>query len=53
MASQYLATWVMLKRAGLQATEQALHYVAPVGEKDEYVKKLVSVVQPFISEEPV
>lgn len=53
MASQYLATWVMLKRAGLQATEQALHYVAPVGEKDEYVKKLIGVVQPFISEEPV
>jgi len=52
MASQYLAAWVMLKRAGLQATEQALHYVAPVGEKDEYVKKVVSVVQPFISEEP-
>ena len=52
MASQYLAAWVMLKRAGLQATEQALHYVAPVGEKDEYVKKVVGVVQPFISEEP-
>lgn len=50
MASQYLATWVMLKRAGLAATEQALHYVAPVGEKDEYVKKLVGVVQPFIAE---
>jgi len=50
MASQYLATWVMLKRAGLQATEQALHYVAPVGEKDEYVKKLVGVVQPFVAE---
>ncbi len=52
MASQYLATWVMLKRAGVQATEQALHYVAPVGEKEEYVKKLLSVVQPFVSEEP-
>jgi transcriptional regulator GlxA family with amidase domain len=50
LASQYLATWVMLKRAGLGATEQALHYVAPVGEKDEYVKKLLDVVQPFVTE---
>ena len=50
MASQYLATWVMLQRAGMQATEQALHCVAPVGEKDEYVKKLIGVVQPFIAE---
>jgi transcriptional regulator GlxA family with amidase domain len=51
LASQYLATWVMLKRAGLQATEQALHYVAPVGEKESYVKKLLGVVQPFIAEQ--
>lgn len=50
MASQYLATWVMLKRAGQAATEQALHYVAPVGEKESYVKKLLGVVQPFIAE---
>ncbi|WOB08312.1 DJ-1/PfpI family protein [Piscinibacter gummiphilus] len=50
MASQYLATWVMLLRAGQQATEQALHYVAPVGEKEAYVQKLISVVQPFVAE---
>ncbi|HET7791851.1 MAG TPA: DJ-1/PfpI family protein [Rhizobacter sp.] len=49
LASQYLATWVMLQRAGLQATEQALHYVAPVGEKEAYVKKLIDVVQPFLT----
>ncbi len=50
LASQYLATWVMLRRAGLGATEQALHYVAPVGEKEVYVKRLLDVVQPFVSE---
>jgi hypothetical protein len=37
----------------LKATEQALHYVAPVGEKDEYVKKLVGVVKPFLPSEQV
>jgi len=50
LASQYLATWVMLKRAGLHATEQALRYAAPVGEKDEYVARLVGVVRPFLAE---
>lgn len=50
MASQYLATWVMLMRAGVQATEEALRYVAPVGEKEAYVHKLIGVVQPFITE---
>jgi transcriptional regulator GlxA family with amidase domain len=49
MASQYLATWVMLSRAGAEATSQALHYVAPVGEKEAYVEKLLSVVRPFVT----
>lgn len=48
LASQYLAAWVMLRRAGRQAAEQALHYVAPVGEKEAYVKKLLDVVTPFV-----
>lgn len=52
MASQYLATWVMLLRAGVQTTEQALHYVAPVGEKEAYAQKLIGVVQPFVAEPP-
>lgn len=47
LASQYLATWVMLKRAGEAATREALHYVAPVGEKDAYVERLLTRVKPF------
>src|SRR6185436_3397718 len=31
LASQYLATWAMLRRAGVESTAKALHYVAPVG----------------------
>jgi len=48
LASQYLAAWMMAKRAGLDAAAQALHYAAPVGEKDEYVERLLKVVRPFI-----
>ena len=48
LASQYLATWVMLKRAGEAATREALHYVAPVGEKEAYVERLLARVKPFL-----
>jgi hypothetical protein len=32
----------------MEATTQALHYVAPVGEKDAYVERLLGVVKPFL-----
>jgi transcriptional regulator GlxA family with amidase domain len=48
LASQYLAAWLMVRGAGEEAAAQALHYAAPVGEKDAYVERLLSVVRPFI-----
>ncbi len=48
LASQYLAAWMMAKRAGPEAAAKALHYAAPVGEKDVYVERLLAVVRPFI-----
>jgi transcriptional regulator GlxA family with amidase domain len=48
LASQYLAAWLMARGAGLEAAAQALHYAAPVGEKDDYVERLLKVVRPFI-----
>ena len=48
LASQYLAAWMMLRGAGEAAARQALHYAAPVGEKDAYVERLLGVVRPFV-----
>jgi transcriptional regulator GlxA family with amidase domain len=48
LASQYLAAWVMVRGAGWAAATQALHYAAPVGEKDAYVARLLDVVRPFV-----
>jgi transcriptional regulator GlxA family with amidase domain len=48
LASQYLATWLMVRGAGYQLAAQALHYAAPVGEKQPYVERLLDVVRPFI-----
>ena len=49
LASQYLAAWVMVRGAGWAAAGRALHYVAPVGEKDSYVKRVLDVIRPFVN----
>ena len=48
LASQYLATWILVRGAGLADAEAALRYVAPVGEKDEYVARALAAVTPFL-----
>jgi len=39
LSSHYLAAWVIARLAGLDEARSALHHVAPVGEKDEYVER--------------
>ena len=48
LASQYLATWIIARLAGVHEAEEAIHYVAPVGEKAAYVERALAVVTPFL-----
>lgn len=48
LASQYLATWMIARLAGVADAEAAMHYVAPVGEKEAYVARALGVVTPFL-----
>ncbi|MBB35760.1 MAG: AraC family transcriptional regulator [Hirschia sp.] len=48
LASQYLAAWLIARGAGLADAEAAMHYVAPVGEKETYVQRAISVVKPYL-----
>ena len=48
MSSQYLATWVIAKLAGIEQAENALAYVSPVGEQDRFVCNGISVIQPYL-----
>ena len=48
LASQYLAAWVIARLEGLAAAESALHYVAPVGEKELYVERAVANISPYL-----
>ncbi|HGH6036011.1 TPA: AraC family transcriptional regulator, partial [Vibrio mimicus] len=41
-------TWVLCKLAGLGHAEAALHYVAPVGEKESTVKHCMSIVGGYL-----
>lgn len=47
LASQYLAAWILLRGAGEEDARSALHYVAPVGQKEEYVSRALASVKPF------
>lgn len=49
MASQYLAAWVIARLDGIEAAEQALHYVAPLGEKEAYVARAMSWIEPCLN----
>jgi transcriptional regulator GlxA family with amidase domain len=48
-ASQYLAAWIIARTEGEEAAKSALHYVAPVGEKDEYVSRAMKNIIPYLA----
>ena len=50
LASQYLAAWIIARLEGIEAAESALHYVAPVGEKEEYVARAMRNIAPYLRE---
>lgn len=48
LASSYLAAWVIAKLVDVEAAKEALHYVAPVGEKDAFVELAMSNIEPYL-----
>lgn len=48
LASPYLAAWVIARLAGIAAAQSALHYVAPVGEKEAYLAQALAHIQPYL-----
>ena len=47
-ASQYLAAWIITRSVGTEAARSALHYVAPVGEKQEYVDRAMKNISSYL-----
>ena len=49
LSSHYLAAWMIARGGSLEDMQAAVHYVAPVGEKSEYVARATAVILPFIA----
>lgn len=49
LASQYLACWLIARLEGWDAACSALHYVAPVGEKEDYLARMERNVRPCLT----
>ncbi len=47
LASHYFAAWIITRLAGRDAAEVALHYVAQVGEKQEYIDRALRNITPY------
>jgi transcriptional regulator GlxA family with amidase domain len=50
LASPYLAAWIIARTEGTEAAAAALHYVAPVGEKEAYVANALKNIVPYLPE---
>ncbi|MFC4763614.1 DJ-1/PfpI family protein [Dyella koreensis] len=51
-ASAYLAGWIIARSVGLEAAADALHYVAPVGEKEAFVANALKNIEPYLETMP-
>ena len=48
LSSAYLSAWVIAKLDNIETAKKALHYFAPIGEKDEFVEKAVKNIAPYL-----
>lgn len=51
LGSHYLAAWVIAMLVGWQAAESVVRYVAPVGQKQEYVQRAWTVLEQYFPEQ--
>lgn len=51
LASHYLAAWLIARLEGVTAASNAIRYVAPVGEKEDYVTRAMANISPFLEGE--
>ena len=51
LSSHYLAAWVIARLAGWKAAESVVHYVAPVGQKQEFVQRALSTLRQYLPQE--
>ena len=50
LASTYLAAWIIARTEGIEAAKSAIHYIAPVGEKESYVTNAINNIKPYLQD---
>jgi len=50
LSSAYLAGWMIARLEGVEAARGALHYVAPVGEKEDYLERAMRNITPYLNQ---
>ena len=48
LSSQYLAAWIIARGDSVGDAAEAMHYVAPVGEKVEYVERALAAISRYL-----
>jgi len=48
LSSAYLSAWIIAKLDDLETAKKVLHYFAPMGEKDEFMKNAVNHISPYL-----
>ncbi len=48
LSSRYLAAWMIARLGSVEDAREAIHYVAPVGEKHVYIDRALAAVTPFL-----
>ena len=51
LGSHYLAAWVIARLAGWKAAGSVVRYVAPVGQKEEFVQRAHAVLAQYLPQE--
>jgi transcriptional regulator GlxA family with amidase domain len=49
LSAQYLATWIIWRLIGKEAAIEALSYVAPVGQQEEYITRAIDAVSNYVA----
>jgi transcriptional regulator GlxA family with amidase domain len=52
LSSQYIATWMVAKRLGVEVARKMIYDVAPIGEKDVYIERALGAVAPYLNPAP-
>jgi transcriptional regulator GlxA family with amidase domain len=50
LSGQYLAAWVIWRLAGKDDVSEALSYIVPVGQEEEYISRAMNIVGAYVDE---